>query len=57
MRAEFGGLQQTQRLHLQARPNFMWMRSLCQLPVAKNHNFGQILTFGGGLVYRPPFTD
>ena len=23
------------------------MCSLCRLPVAKNHNFGQILTFGG----------
>jgi len=28
------------------------MRSLCRLPVAKNHNFGQILTFLGA-----PFTD
>jgi len=25
----------------------MWMCSLCRLPVAKNHNFWQILTFGG----------
>jgi len=32
------------------------MRSLCRLPVAQNHNFGQILTFWG-LLYRPPFTD
>ena len=32
------------------------MRSLCRLPVAKNYNFGQILTFWG-LLYRPPFTD
>jgi len=32
------------------------MCSLCRLPVAKNHNFGQILTFRG-LLYRPPFTD
>ena len=30
--------------------------SLCRLPVDKNHNFGQILTFGG-LLYRPPITD
>jgi len=30
------------------------MCSLCRLPVAKNHNFGQILTFWG-LLYRPPF--
>ena len=28
-------------------PNFTSMCSLCPLPVAKNHNFGQILTFGG----------
>jgi len=28
---------------------------LCQLPVAKKHNFGQILTFWG-LLYQPPFT-
>ena len=27
-----------------------------QFPVAKKHNFGQILTFGG-LLYRPPITD
>ena len=26
------------------------------LPVAKNHNFWQFMTFGG-LLYRPPFTD
>ena len=26
--------------------NFMWMCSLWRLPVAKNHNFGQMLTFG-----------
>ena len=32
------------------------MCSLYRLPVAKNHNFGQILTFWG-LLYRPPFTD
>ena len=32
------------------------MRSLCRLPVAKNHNFGQIVTFWG-LLYRTPFTD
>ena len=28
-------------------PNFIWMCSLCRLPVAKNHNFWQMLTFGG----------
>jgi len=33
-------------------PNFMWMCSLYRLLVAKNHNFGQILTFWG-LLYRP----
>ena len=32
------------------------MCSLCRLPVAKNHNFGQILNFGE-LLYRLPFTD
>jgi len=32
------------------------MCSLCRLPVAKNHNFGQILTFWG-LLYRRPLTD
>ena len=31
------------------------MHSLCRLPVAKNHNFGQILTFWG-LLYPPSFT-
>jgi len=30
------------------------MRSLCRLPVARNHNFGQILTFLG-LLYGTPF--
>jgi len=33
----------------------MWMCSLCWLPVAENHNFWQILTWG--LLYRSPFTD
>ena len=32
------------------------MCSLCRLPMGKNHNFGQILTFWG-LLYRPPFGD
>ena len=32
------------------------MCSLYRLPVARNHNFGQILTFWG-LLYRPPLTD
>ena len=31
------------------------MCSLCRLPVAKNHNFGQILIFWE-LLYRSPFT-
>ena len=43
-----------ERLH--TKWNFMWMCSLCRLPVAKNDNFGQILTFGG-LLYQTPFTD
>ena len=33
----------------------MWICSLCRLPVAKNHTFGQILTFGGSGT-DPPFT-
>ena len=32
------------------------MCSLCRLPVAKNHNFGQFLIFGG-LLYRLPYVD
>ena len=32
------------------------MCSLCRLPVAKNHNFGQILTFWK-LLYLTPVTD
>ena len=32
------------------------MCSFCRLPVAKNHNFGQILTFLGSCT-NPPFTD
>jgi len=31
------------------------MCSLCRIRVAKNHNFGQFLIFGG-LLYPPPFT-
>ena len=36
--------------------DFICMCSLSRLPVAKNHNFGQILIFLG-LLYQPPFTD
>jgi len=32
------------------------MCSLCRLPVAKNHNFGQLFDIWG-LLYRTPFTD
>jgi len=32
------------------------MCPLSRFPMAKNHNFGQILTFWG-LLYQPPFTD
>ena len=54
MRAKFGGLEQTQGLHFYTYlPNFIWMCSLCQLPVAKNHNFGQILTLLGAPVATP----
>jgi len=34
-------------------PNFIWMPSLFRLPVAKNHNFGHILTFLGAPVPTP----
>ena len=33
------------------------MCSLCRLPVAQNHNFGQILTFLGAPVPTPFYTD
>ena len=33
--------------------NFIWMCSLSRLPVAKNHNFGQIWTFLGAPVPTP----
>jgi len=36
--------------------NLIWMWSFCWLLVAKNLNFGQILTFGG-LLYRRRFSD
>jgi len=32
------------------------MCSLCRRPVARSHNFGQILTFWG-FPYQPPYTD
>ena len=34
-------------------PNFIWMCLLCRLPVAKNHNFWQILTILGAPVPTP----
>ena len=34
-------------------PNFIWMCSLCRLPVVKNRHFGQILTFLGAPVPNP----
>jgi len=39
-----------------SRPNFMWMCSLCRIPVAKTTIFGKFWHFGG-LLYGPPFTD
>jgi len=54
MRVKFGVLQQTQGLHLQAK--FHLNVFSVSASVAKNHNFGQILT-SWGLLYRPPFTD
>ena len=50
MRIKFGVLQQAEGLHWHAK--FYLNVFLCRLPVAKNHNFGQILTFWG-LLYRP----
>ena len=52
MRAKFGVLEQTQRLHLQAKFH------LCSLSASggQKPHFGQILTFWG-LLYRPRFTD
>ena len=43
MRAKFGVLEQTHCLHLQAK--FHLNVLIVSAPVAKNHNFGQILTF------------
>ena len=41
-------LEQTQGLHLHAKFHLnVFILSLHRLPVAKNHNFWQILTFGG----------
>ena len=37
------------------RPNFIWMCSLCRLPVAKNIILG--ILWYWGLLYRPPFSD
>ena len=55
MRAKFGGLEQTQGLHLYAKFHlnvFIVSASGGQ----KLYNFGQILTFSG-LLYRRPFTE
>ena len=44
----FGVLEQTQ---VYTYPlNFIWLCSLCRLLMAKNHNFGKILTFLGATV-------
>jgi len=48
-------LEKAQGLHL--HPNFIWMRSLCRLPVAKKTTILGNFDFFGGLLYRPPFTD
>ena len=47
--AKFAVLEQTQGLHLQAKFHLN-VFILCRFPVAKNHNFGQILTFLGAPV-------
>jgi len=54
MRVKFGALEQTQGLHMYAK--FHLNVFIVSVSVAKNHNFGQILTFGW-LLYRSPFTD
>jgi len=36
--------------------NFIWIGLLCHLPLMKNCNFWQMLTFRG-LLYRGPFTN
>jgi len=67
MRAKFGVLEQTQGLHLQAKfhlnvlnnfysPRQVALYWLYRLPVVKDHNCGQILTFWG-LLYQAPYTD
>jgi len=51
MRAKFGVLEQSQGVHLP--PNVIWLCSLCRLPMGKNHNFWQLLTFMGAPVSTP----
>ena len=54
MRAKFDVIEQTQGLHLQAKFHLnVFIESLYWLPVAKNHNFGHILTFLGAHVATP----
>jgi len=54
MRVKFGVLHQAQGLHWHVKfhPNAF----IVSASGAKNHNFGQILTFWK-LLYRSPFTD
>jgi len=52
MRAKFGKLEQTEGLHLAAKFHLN-VFILCRLPVAKNYNFGQILTVLGAPVSTP----
>ena len=51
MRAKFGVLEQTRSLHLPAK--FYLTFFLLSASGGQNHNFGQILPFWGGLLYRP----
>ena len=55
MSVKFGVLEHTQGLQLHAKFHLN-VFIVSAYTVAKNHNFGQILTFWGFL-YRPPFTD
>ena len=51
MRANFGVLEQTQDLHLQAK--FHLNVFIVSASGGQNHNFGQILTFWGAPVPTP----
>ena len=53
MRAKFGVLEQTQSLQLHAK--FHLNVFIVSASGGQNHNFGQILTLGGGAAVPTPF--